>query len=116
MPGWLGEDNPLHFYQLSISAEAEMPCHKAIDYSDKEWKTTQLPEADLCAGSLIYFRNHLKSPRRLVIAAAVQAVKQSAAVFSWPHEWFQHHMPLATEEERKAAVLRSQFPPMQGDI
>jgi hypothetical protein len=37
--------------------------NEQIDYSDPEWPETQYPHVDLCAGGLIYFRNHLKQPR-----------------------------------------------------
>lgn len=108
--GYLGDDNPEHFYRTSVTREGEMPCHEQIDYDDPEWKETQLPNVDLCAGNLIYFRNNYKGPRRPKLAAAVQAVKQSKAVFSWPWEFLAHHMPGATEQEVKEAVSRAEWP------
>lgn len=109
-PGYLGEDSPVHFYWASISAEQDMPCHEQIDYSEDDWKETQLPGADLCAGMLIHFKNSLKRPRRPEIAAAVEAVKESRAVFQWPWDFMKRHMPGATEAEIKEAWHRAGSP------
>ena len=97
--GYLGDDNPEHFYRVSITNEAAMPCHTQIDYSDPNWHETQLPSADLCAGMLIHFRNILKNPRRPEIAEAVNAVKPNRHVFTWPTQFFQHHAPQADPEQ-----------------
>ena len=70
-----------------------MPCHMDIDYTDPEWKETQYPGADMCAGNLIYLRNHLKAPRDPGMHAAVRAVDPSPHVFSHPGEFFDHHTP-----------------------
>jgi hypothetical protein len=114
MRGYLGADNPVHFYWQSITAEGMMPCHEQIDYSDPEWVDTQLPNVDLCAGTLIYFRNHHKGPRRHVLARAVDAVKSSSAVFSRPTEFFRHHMPKAAEDEIEEAVYKATLPYLDG--
>lgn len=111
--GYLGEDEPLHFYQQSVTGEGDMPCHMVIDYADPDWLENQYPEADYCAGNLIYFRNHMKTPRRKPLAGAVARVKRSKAVFSGPREWFRHHMPLATEKEIENAVRQSSLPPSE---
>ena len=107
--GYLGADNPKHFYFTSITAEREMPCHEQIDYGDEIWQLTQLPDADLCAGYLIYFRNHMKMPRNPALALATLAVKNSAAVFSWPHEFLAHHMPGASKEDVDQAAREASF-------
>lgn len=111
--GYLGADEPLHFYQQSVTGEGDMPCHMAIDYDDPDWLENQYPQADYCAGNLIYFRNHMKTPRREALAAAVARVKPSRAVFSWPSEWFRHHMPRAAEKEIENAVRQSSLPPSE---
>lgn len=98
-PGWLGDDNPEHFYWAAVTAEVEMPCHAQINYGDEDWDEVQLPGVDLCAGNLIYFRNHMKVPRNPVLATAVTAVLRSAAVFSWPHEFLGHHLRLTRNSE-----------------
>jgi hypothetical protein len=107
--GYLGADNAKHFYYASVTAENEMPCHEQIDYTDDDWKETQLPDVDLCAGNLIYFRNHMKTPRWPDLADAVKRVKKSTAVFSWPEEFMRHHMPKATDEEISEAARQAQF-------
>lgn len=113
--GYLGNDSPIHFYWASITAEARMPCHEQIDYRDSDWQETQLPYVDLCAGVLIYFRNHMKGPRRPVIAMAVRAVKTSGAVFSWPVEFFRHHMPGEGDREIDEAVQKATWPYLEED-
>jgi len=87
-----------------------MPCHEQLDYSDPDWVETQLPYVDLCAGTLIFFKNHLKFPRRPVLYDAVKAVRMSAAVFSHPVEFFRHHMPRAREVEIEEAVQKATWP------
>lgn len=99
VPGYLGDDEPAHFYWASITAESPMPCHEQVDYTDPDWREAQLPHVDLCAGMLIHYVNTMKMPRRPAIAAAVRAVKGSKAVFTWPWEFIRHHMPGATDEE-----------------
>jgi hypothetical protein len=108
--GYLGTDEPVHFYWQSVTVEGMMPCHEQIDYEDPDWKQTQLPGVDLCAGNLIHFRNTMKAPRRPELAAAVRAVKASRAVFTWPWEFMAHHMPRASQEEVKAAASRACLP------
>lgn len=106
-PGYLGEDDPENFYRASVTRENLMPCHEQIDYGDPDWKDTQLPRADFCAGNLIYYRNHLKVPRRPELAEAVRAVEPSQHVFSWPQEWFAHHAP---GEDAGELASRAQWP------
>lgn len=107
--GYLGDDTPEHFFYASVTAEQEMPCHEQIDYTDNNWQETQLPDVDLCAGNLIFFRNNMKMPRRVGLMAAVVRVKKSEAVFSWPQEFMRHHMPDATHEEADAAARQASF-------
>jgi len=102
--GYLGEDEPESFYRGAITNENDWPCHEQIDYADPEWLTTQLPDADLCAGQLIHFRNHLKMPRDPEMAEAVRAVKTSRHVFQQPEEFMRHHMPDADDDVIKRAA------------
>ena len=102
-PGYLGDDVPVHFYRMSVTCENDMPCHEQIDYSDPDWIENQFPSADRCAGNLIYFRNHLKSPRRPELDEAVRAVKPSPHVFQWAEEFMAHHAP--GEDAKKLAYL-----------
>lgn len=96
-PGYLGDDEPDAFYGKTVD-EVAMPCHEAIDYSDPDWRTTQLPDADLCAGGLIHMANIAKLPRDPTLADAVRAVKPSTAVFIHPAQWWAHHAGLTAEE------------------
>ena len=94
-PGYLGADDPEHFYRASVTQErtpaSAMPCHMEIDYSDPDWVHTQYPDADICAGNLVYFRNYMKSPRDPEMNAAVRSVSPSPHVFSTPGEFLTHH-------------------------
>jgi hypothetical protein len=89
--GWLGEDKPVSFFRSTITNEGEFPCHLDINYDDPNWRKTQLANASLCAGQLIFFRNWLKTPRIPVLAAAVRAVHTSRKVFETPTEFLRHH-------------------------
>lgn len=108
--GYLGTDDPVHFYWQSVTAESAMPCHEQIDYGDPDWVRTQLPSADLCAGNLIHYRNTLKAPRRPSLMAAVRAVRESRAVFTWPWEFIGHHMPGASAQDVTIAWHRAVLP------
>jgi hypothetical protein len=108
--GWLGASNAEEFYRTSVTQEGHMPCHMDIDYTDKNWRETQLPEADLCAGNLIYYRNHLKNPRDPEVAEWVRAVERSPHVFDWPVEFMEHHMFNEGPEAVRRAVQKAQWP------
>ena len=116
--GYLGEDEPESFYRGAITNENPWPCHEQIDYTDPHWLVRQLPDADLCAGQLIFFRNHCKRPRDPEMAEAVDAVKPSRHVFAHPEEFMRHHMPHADELTVKDAARDATWPcaqPKKGD-
>lgn len=101
-PGYLGADNPEHFFRASVTRENEMPCHMQIDYDgDPGWLVNQFPYVDYCAGNLIFYKNWLKTPRRMKLCEAVRAVKTSPHVFQDPEEFFAHHAP-----EADAGIVR----------
>jgi hypothetical protein len=90
-PGWLGDADPQQFAAATL-AEAPMPCHSAIDYEDPDWRTSQLPRAPLCAGSLVFLANTCKLPRDPEHAAAVAAVAPDRdVVFAHVGEFLEHH-------------------------
>jgi hypothetical protein len=93
-----------------VTKEDMMPCHEQIDYSDPEWIQNQLPFVDLCAGNLVHFGNFLKMPRRPELYLAVMVVKNRGDVFSSPMEFMRHHMPNASSEELRDAVIHASFP------
>jgi len=107
MAGYLGADEPVHFYRESVTYEGLMPCHNEIDYDDPDWTETQLPDVSLCAGNLIYFRNNLKRPRRLELQAPFEAVRPSRHVFSWPEEFMAHH---AQQGEARELARQASLP------
>ncbi len=90
-PGWLGASTPKGFMQSVFMQECHMPCHGEIDYEKSDWREKQLPEAPLCAGSLIMMRNACKMPRDDYLAKAVGAVCSSEDVFKTPVEFIKHH-------------------------
>lgn len=89
--GYLGADDPEHFLSLTMR-DATMPCHMDIDYSDKDWLTTQEPDAPLCVGALQFQNNFMKLARDPEVARGQRAVGESANVFSNPEEFLVHHM------------------------
>jgi hypothetical protein len=90
LQGWLGSASPEEF-AIAVG-EADLPCHKTIDYDDPSWRETQLPLAAMCAGALILTKNQGKIPRDPGLAAAVQRVrKDTVRVFAWAFEFIQHH-------------------------
>lgn len=111
MAGYLGLDEPVNFYRQSVTNECLMPCHMEIDYDDPEWLETQYPDVSLCAGNLIYFRNNFKRPRRPELEAAVETVKPSKHVFSWPEEFMAHHAPYHHRDgDAKELATRASLP------
>ena len=109
--GYLGHDNPVHFYRVSVAQEQHMPCHMTIDYDgDPNWMENQLPDADLCAGNLIYYKNFCKLPRNGDLAAAVGAVQASPHVFGRPEEFMAHHVLDATPETAAELAKRASWP------
>lgn len=109
--GYLGTDDPEHFYRVSVAQEQHMPCHMEIDYEDPDWLDNQMSDVDYCAGNLIYYRNHCKRPRNPVLNAAVNAVKASPHVFSWAIEFITHHMPMENDPEKLCmAAKRAEWP------
>lgn len=109
-PGYLGADNPIHFERSVIASEAGMPCHMAIDYDDEDWLTSQLPDSDLCAGSLMHLNGQMKRPKTPELAAACDAVGTSPHVFTWPEEFMAHHMRGRSAEEVRLAVQYASWP------
>jgi len=107
LQGYLGEDSAVPFLRKTVLGEGEMPCHQSIDYSDPDWKETQLPEADLCAGGLMFLANSCHSPRRAWLNTAVRIVgRGTARVFTWPWEFLEYHgrMDPATARKQAAAA------------
>lgn len=88
--GWLGSDNPDSFLDLTLR-DADMPCHMDIDYSDKQWATTQEPTAQMCAGAQIFQKNYMKMPRDPDVLETWNNVKESVHVFATPEEFLIHH-------------------------
>jgi hypothetical protein len=88
--GWLGADNPEHFVEQTLRG-ADMPCHMDIDYSDKEWMTTQEPDAPMCVGALQFQNNWLSLSRNPKVAEAQRQVGNNVNVFDSPEQFMIHH-------------------------
>lgn len=74
-------------------SENAMPCHCQIDYDDPDWRDTQLPDAPLCGGALVFLKNICKLPRDPALAEAVKSVEADReTVFSRPNHFIEHHM------------------------
>lgn len=105
VPGWLGTADPDWFVSAALADEYvdsndacgdvfAAPCHQTIDYSDPRWNVTQLPDAEVCVGSTIFYRNvdPYKLPRQEQRSEMVAAVKPDHdTVFSTPDEFLDHH-------------------------
>lgn len=90
MRGYLGSDNPEHFLDQTLRG-ADMPCHMEIDYSDKEWLTTQEPTAPMCVGGLQMQNNWLSLSRNPKVAEAQDKAGTNKNVFDNPEEFLIHH-------------------------
>lgn len=95
--GWLGASYPEEFCEQTLSSQHSgtanaMPCHKTIDYEQDDWRTAQLHEAALCAGSLIFMNNFMLMAYTPDMQAAMAAVGDDQEnVFSTPEEFMRHH-------------------------
>ena len=87
-PGWLGAASPEEFVDTTL-ADADMPCHATVDYTDPEWEE-QLHTNDVafCAGAIIFLRNTCKLSRNSR-RAGPEADRE--AVFSNRAEFMAHH-------------------------
>lgn len=89
-PGWLGSYTAQEYLDLTMD-EADMPCHKEVDYTDRHWRETQYPRVSRCAGSMIFFRNQLKMPRDPNLIETWRIVRTRDDVFETPAEFMAHH-------------------------
>lgn len=90
--GYLGADNPGHFIMTALSPVV-MPCHLTVDYTNPGWKDEAVHSARQCSGRAIFLANNLKNVRNPEIR---ELPRDRERVFSWPHEFVEHHMPKAT--------------------
>lgn len=91
-PGYLGASrDPLQFTQAALAdfVDHDLPCHATVDYGRDDWSTDDSHAA--CAGALIFAKNGSKQPRDPRRAAMVQGVETDDEVFSWSHEFHEHH-------------------------
>lgn len=98
-PGWLGSSCPEEFIDATLS-ENDMPCHLGVDYDDEDW-LDKLDDVPRCAGSLVFFRNNCKLPRNPELCNAVSKVKVDNTVFSFKHEFLEHHGKKKTIKKKK---------------
>lgn len=91
LPGWLGASTPEEFITAALINEADMPCHKTVDYERDDWELQVMTTASHCAGSLVFMNNYCKLPRRKSLAKMVNSVKKSVTVFATPQEFLKHH-------------------------
>lgn len=95
--GWLGSSGPKWFVRAAMTDEAEYapgahfaPCHQTVNYEDPDW-LENLSEAEACIGALQMCANSGKLPRGRERAEAVKEAGTNTEVFSWPHEFMEHH-------------------------
>lgn len=93
IPGYLGaERDPEQFTRAALADSGDrLPCHCTIDYTDDEWRDTQLSDAAMCAGALAMLSNQCKLPRDPDLAEVVQQVPSDPEVFTMATEFVEHH-------------------------
>lgn len=83
--GWLGGYSADDFVNQVQFDGPPLPCHKTITGDGKETNI-------MCAGSLIFMRNSCKMPKHPDYGdAREQVAPDPIKVFSWPHEFRDHH-------------------------
>lgn len=99
--GFLGGCDVDTFVERAQS-DARMPCHQyfplGLSYGDAQIPGTREYRAPQCAGRAIHFSNQIKrarNPNLLVLPA------DHLVVFSWPHEFREHHAPREGSPERE---------------
>jgi hypothetical protein len=85
LEGWLGASEPGEFLAQSDSG-LRMPCHSTVDYEAANWKAA-VKTAPQCAGHAIFLSNRCKS----AAPGVLKLPADKEAVFSWPHEFIEHH-------------------------
>jgi len=81
-PGWLGGGTVESWHANLVFGDTAFICHTG-ERKGKRY---------FCAGSMIHYRNQLKTPRDPEFAAMVlKYSKDVEHVFQWPHEFKQHH-------------------------
>ena len=90
--GYLGGSTAEEFYE-QIESEVHIPCHLHVDYDgdDNDELVREIERAPYCAGSLIHMKNNCKQPRDLDLRHAVMLVDRSDKVFSFKHQFVEHH-------------------------
>ncbi len=80
-PGWLGGGRVADWHADLTMGDTAFLCHMAVKKKKHHF----------CAGSMIHYRNSLKMPRDPEFSAAVAKYDKSDKVFTWAHEFKQHH-------------------------
>lgn len=73
-----------------------MPCHLRMDRYDATYSDPG--DAPQCAGRAIYWANQLKVPR--TTGQFLELPPDRERVFSWPHEFVNHHAAGLLAERR----------------
>lgn len=97
-PGWLGGFTPAEFKHMA-DQELPMPCHlRARKLGAVEIYFKSASDLPQCAGRAIHWANQIKQPR--VRGKLLELPKDEALVFTWPHEFFNHHNSGPLKETR----------------
>lgn len=103
-PGALGGSSPT-VYIGQTEAPFVLPCHKACDFDDPDWRRKALDETAQCAGAAIY-RTHIgvadKMPKE------IHTLPANPLVFSSHAEFLAHHSHLTVSQA--TTVLESVTP------
>lgn len=98
MPGWLGGYEAEDYIRQIQFDGPPLPCHKTFPEGNG-------PAKAMCAGALIFMKNSIKSAQHPDYGDAMQHITaDKEAVFTWPHEFLQHHSQSIKEWLNKKKV------------
>jgi len=93
--GYLGSvsGDPHGFLDPHYHGAARLPCHMQVDWEGKGGDVMEsVLNAPLCRGLVTMMKQGCKYPENAEVKAAMETVEPDPAVFSYPHEFYEHHM------------------------
>lgn len=90
--GYLGDasGDPHAFLNPVYHGPNRLPCHMQVDWEENRGGLTP-EQAPLCRGLVIMMKQGCKYPENAEVKRAIETVEKDPAIFSWPHEFYNHH-------------------------
>lgn len=91
--GYLGSasGDPHGFLNPHYHGAERLPCHMQVDWEGNK-KNGKTPEdAPLCRGLVTMMKQGCKYPENTEVKATMETVEKNSEIFSWPHEFYEHH-------------------------